>query len=100
MLLCLFPTRALLNTSFLTMSAPETDSTVVSDAQSEVVEPGSYTLATVLPLLMSPTLAKFAAGVEAVIKSQVSFIHQPHQLPFFSSSSANFEPLYSGRARN
>jgi hypothetical protein len=55
---------------------------VVSDAQSEVLEPGSYTLAAVLPLLMSPTLAKFAAGVEGVIKSQVSFIDQPHQLPF------------------
>ena len=49
------------------------DVTGIAHAPSEVVEPGLSTLATVLPLLMSPTLAKFAAGVEAVIKSQVSF---------------------------
>jgi hypothetical protein len=45
----------------------------VADSPLEIAQHGSNTMATALPLLISPALAKFATGVEAVIKSQVSF---------------------------
>lgn len=45
----------------------------VADSPLEIAQHGSHTMATALPLLISPALAKFATGVEAVIKSQVSF---------------------------
>ncbi len=45
-----------------------------ADVPPESAEHGASTLATALPLLVSPALAKFASGVEAVMNSQVSFI--------------------------
>jgi hypothetical protein len=59
-------------------NAADTQVTGFADSPPEVAEHGSSTLATVLPLLISPALAKFATGVEAVIKSQVSFIVSRH----------------------
>jgi hypothetical protein len=59
---------------FSLMATPESASVGLADSQPEVEGHGSSTLATVLPLLISPALAKFASGVEAVVKSQVSWM--------------------------
>jgi hypothetical protein len=76
------------------MATPDSKAAEAGLANSppEVGEHGPSSLATVLPLLVSPALSKFAAGVEAVIKSQASFTLQviccasTHARPPFQSS--------------
>jgi hypothetical protein len=58
------------------MATPEAAEAGLANSPPEVGEHGPSSLATVLPLLVSPALSKFAAGVEAVIKSQASFTGQ------------------------
>jgi hypothetical protein len=83
------------------MATPEAAEAGLANSPPEVGEHGPSSLATVLPLLVSPALSKFAAGVEAVIKSQASFtgqviccasthVHPPfhHVRPPFQSSLA------------
>jgi hypothetical protein len=58
------------------MATPKAAEAGLADTLPEVLEHGPFAIATVLPLLVSSSLSKFAAGVEAVIKSQASFTGQ------------------------
>ena len=64
------------------MATQEAASVALSNSVLEVGDHGSSTLATILPLLISPARARYAAGVESVIKSQVSCVSKENRLSF------------------